>query len=249
MLKSLKAITLSIIFLCSVVFAHHGKDYFVATSYSTPHKGDFLALLSFDYDSRASHHHESENHLAAENDGFSLEPGFLYGLSDKWSLELHTHNLIADGALHTESFALESLIRIFDEKNDHTHFSPPFSIAVLLEYGFGFEETPDDLELQLIMGKDLRLFSLVANLIAQKMMENNEQFQYKVALGINPYLPGSISGTLEFDMGFGENSEIYLTPGIRFSPSAKLDFRIGTSINLHADNSDFIMRSMIIYEF
>ena len=71
MLKSVKSLTLIIIFLCSVVFAHHVKDYFVNTSYSAPHKGDFLALLSIDYSSGDSHHYESENHFASENDGFS----------------------------------------------------------------------------------------------------------------------------------------------------------------------------------
>lgn len=252
MFKLLKVLLISIIFIYSVVFAHHGKDFFVAASYETPHKGEFLALLSIDYGISESHHHESEDHLADEDNGFSLEPGFLYGLSDKWSLELHTHNQITDGILHTESVAMESLIRILDEKNDHSHFShfsSPISIAVLLEYGLGLEETPDDLELRLIIGKDLRLFSLVANVIANKMMENNEQFEYQLALGINPKLPGSISGTLELDVGLGENREIHLTPGIRFSPLEKLDFRIGTSINLNDENSDFNVRGMIIYEF
>ena len=70
-----------------------------------------------------------------------------------------------------------------------------------------------------------------------------------MAFGINPYLAGSIGGTLEFDMGLGDNSEIYLTPGINFSPLANLDFRIGTSINVHAEKSDLNIRSMIIYKF
>ncbi len=71
MLNSFKSITLIIIFLCSFIFAHHGKDYFVTTSYTNPHKGDFLGLFSIDNGSGDSHHHESENQSASENDGFS----------------------------------------------------------------------------------------------------------------------------------------------------------------------------------
>jgi len=247
-----KSITISIICLFSFVNAHHGKDYFVTTSYDTPHKGELIAILSIDNVNGDSHHKETENHSASENNNFSLEPGFLYGLSDNWTIELHSHNIMADGVLNTASIALESLVRIIDEKNDHnqsTRLKLPFSLAMLFEFGIGLDETPNDLELRLIVGRDLHLFSFVVNLIAQNTLNDNEHVQYKLALGVNPHLSGNIGGTLEFDMGLDEDSKMNITPGINYSPLKNFDFRLGTSIGLNADNTSLNIRSMIIYKF
>lgn len=239
-------------YLFSFVNAHHGKDYFVVTSYETPHKGELLASLSIDNVRSESHHHDSGNQFESDNHDFSLEPGIIYGISNNWTLEMHTHNNLSNGALHTESIAFESLIRIMDENNEHTHahsFALPFSIAVLLEYGFGINETPDDMELRLIIGKNLSLFSFIVNLIAQNTIEEHEHFQYGLALGLKPHISNKFGGTLEFDMEFEENSVMHITPSINYSPVDNFDFRIGTSINLNAKNSNFNFRSMIIYKF
>jgi len=247
-----KYIIIRIICLFSFINAHHGKDYFVVTSYDTPHKGELLASLSIDNITGESHHNESENHSDIDKNDFSLEPGIIFGIRNNWTLEMHAHNSISNGVFITESIAFESLIRIIDENSDHTHsngFALPFSIAMLLEYGIGVNETPDDLEFRFIIGKNLRLFSFVINLIAQNTHEEHEHFQYGLAFGLKSYLSKKIGGTLEFDMKLAENSEIHITPGINYSLMENFDFRSGTSININSENSKLNFRSMIIYSF
>ena len=105
--------------LPAAALAHHGRDFLVTSSYKTPERGDFFAVLSSDY---LRFNHEGVS-------GYEISPAILYGITDNWSVEFHSHHGIADGTVVLEAVAVESMIRLIGDAHDGGGDGAPFSLA------------------------------------------------------------------------------------------------------------------------
>lgn len=230
-------------------FAHHGKEFLVASTCKTPPKGSFFALLSSEY-VRSGHH----------SGRFEFEPGVLYGMTNWWSVELHSHNGLSEGDFHVESIALETRFRFLGSGDVHVHddkeafhheASSPFSLAALLEYEKGLRGLHDAFEGRFIVGRDFRPISLVANIIFQKNSdEEGRRFKFRYAVGVKNSFNETIGMGIELDGGTQHETGVRLTPGIYTTLTKDLDLRVGVSFGL-GDTGDegLSLRGTLLYEF
>ncbi len=222
--------------------AHHGKEYLITSTYKTPERGSFFGVWSSSY--VKSEHEEGE---------MVLEPGLLYGLTNRWSLELHTHHGISSDNFRTESIGLETLLRLFGpgEIQHHANFHEkehPLSLALLFEYEKGLGDEHDAAEGRVIVGREFRSFLVVANLIAGKILEEDEDFHYLYAIGIKKTLSSAFAVGLELDGGFQRGEGFSLTPGLYGAIAQGLDFRLGPTIGFGDRAEEYQLRATILFE-
>lgn len=222
--------------------AHHGKEFLITSTYKTPGSGSLFALWSSQYAN--SPHPEGE---------FEFEPGLLYGLTNRWSLEVHTHHVHSAHHFQTESAALETHIRLFGpdefQRHDSSHGERnPFSLAVLFEYKKGFGEKHDAFESRVIVGRELQSVSFVANVIGERTLEEGEGVHYRYALGVKKSLSSTIGLGLEFDGGLHRGDGVSVTPGLYGTIAHGLDFRLGPTIGFGGRADEFQLRATILYQ-
>lgn len=238
------AIFCAILLLPLTAFGHHGKEFLVTSTYKTPDKGKSFLLLSFDY-IQANHHGR----------GFELEPGVLYSIFDQWSAEIHTHHGLFNREFSFESIGVETQYRFFgagDVQNEDHHQhdnSSPFSMAALLEFTKGVGASPDGLEGRLIIGKDIHSFSLVLNLIGEKIFERETGFEVRYALGMKYNLIPSVAVGIELDERLNHSTHPRMTPGLYGSLFRAIDFRVGASFPISSHSEGFSARTILIYSF
>jgi len=223
-------------------FAHHGRDFLVTSSFKTADRGSLFALWSSHYIN--SSHHDRE---------YEFEPGLLYGITDRWSLELHTHHGLSSGDFHTESVALETALRLFgpgevDGNEPVPEGKAPYSLAILFEFEKGVGDEHDRYEGRIIVGKDFDNVSLMANLIGEKALAEGERLQYQFALGLKKNLTPTLGLGVEFDGGIEKEEGYGLTPGIYATIMPGLDLRVGPSIGLGNRPEDFKLRGTLLFE-
>jgi hypothetical protein len=239
--KSMKHF-LFLLLLPFTVFAHHGKEFLVTSTYKTPDKGKFFFLLSSDY-IQASH----------SGEGFEFEPAGLYGITNKLSAEIHTHYGLFNKKFSFESIGFETRYRFFgsgeikNKSEDHQHNNSfPFSLAGLIEFEKGIGEHHNTLEGRLIFGKDIHNFSLVLNIIGSKIFGENGKFNTQYAIGMKYDFTSNFSMGVEFE---GDTFRPQITPGIYSSLFSNLDFRVGASFPTDSHSGEFLVRGVLIYPF
>ena len=225
-------------------FAHHGKEYLVTATYKTPERGSLFALWSSEYVDGGHH----------DGDELEIEPGLLYGLTDRWSIELHTHHAFTSDDLATESVALETRLRLFGPGEIHDDASSPgksapFSLGALFEFEKGHGDEHDALGGRVIIGKEMHSFSVVVNLIGEKVVGEDTDVEYLYAIGLRKSLSSAIGVGLEFDGGFQEKDGFSLTPGLYGTITRGFDFRIGPSIGFGDRSDERRLRATFLYQF
>jgi hypothetical protein len=228
------------------LFAHHGKEFIVNASFKTPGKGKLFALFSADHGNRE---HQSG--------GITFSPGLLYGLTERWSTEVHLHSTLAERTLHTEAVGIETRMQILgaehhqQERDDHNHLEnkPGFSLATSLEYSRRIDGSENSLEARFIAGTDLGPLSVVLNMITERNLNDGEGWRLLYAAGLKLNVTATVGAGLEFSSGMEHDREhAQLTPGIYTAFSDAIDFRLGISLALGrgiSNNSGW--RATLIY--
>ncbi|MFQ5798027.1 MAG: hypothetical protein ACE5H0_04940 [Bacteroidota bacterium] len=224
--------------------AHHGKEYLITSTYKTPERGSFFFLWSSQYTSSRNYERE-----------FEFEPGLLYGLTNRWSLEVHTHHALSTLDFEMESIALETRVRLFgpddshgEEFEDSHRGRDPFSVAVLLEYEKGFGEELDALEGRVIVGRQFRSISLVANVIGERNLEEGEKVHYRYTIGVKKNLSSAFGFGLELDGGLHKGNGFSLTPGLYGVITSGFDYRLGPSFGFGGRSEEFELRATLLFE-
>jgi len=214
---------------------HHGKEYLVAASPRTPHRGKFFAMLSLDY----------ARDTLEDFRGVELEPAVLYGISPRWSIEIHSHVAQARGeAVRHESLGLEQRFRL-----SHQAGKLPFDTALLFEFEKGTaDDAHDTIEGRLILSRAFRRTEVVWNLVAEKDFEaRGMEWRYALAtrrivtktFGIGLEMRGFLQGKMRHE----------LTPGLYFDLDDQATLKVGTSFGLGGFSGSRTLRTSFIYAF
>lgn len=224
-------------------FAHHGKDFLVTSSYRTAEKGESFLLFSGEY-----------VRTDQNGRGFEFEPGVSYGLTDRWSAEIHTHHELFDREFSSEAIGLETVYRwispaeaIHSEAESEDNHSSGFSLATLFEFKKGINHAPDGMEVRLIGGSDLHPFSVVANLIGEKLFESNSEFEFRTAFGVKYEFLPRLSLGIETDSKLNHSFSSQITPGIYASLSPRFDLRAGASFPTDSQAESSSIHTTLIY--
>ncbi len=226
--------------IASTVSAHHGKDFLVTSSYKTPEKGESFLLLSSGYARSGSDGHVLE-----------LEPGLSYGLTNRWSIEFHTHNDLAGGTFRSRAVAMESVYHILgpgeNEGLNQERNRTSFHLAVLTEYERALDISPDNLEGRLIAGLEVKRLTFVVNLVGSGELQKQSRMTRQVMFGVKYDFPAPISIGAEYDGEIERSSNTHFTPGIYLSLSHSADLRLGTTIPTGIQNESVAFRTTFIY--
>lgn len=224
----------------SFALAHHGKKYLVTGSHELSAPGSWHLLLSSEYRPQLNGQRNA------------IEPGILYGISRSWDVEFHSHHSTEDGALHLESFAVESRLGLFGDyaENEETfgdmEHRPLFGMTLLVEFEKGLEHE-DNIESRLILGGELEATSYAVNLAWQRSLQEPGSQAFRYALGLKrSFLPGIGIG-IEINGKFSGFEDFRWTPGIFISASEKLDLKIGASFGIRGLSDDEVLRTSLIF--
>ncbi|GEM_PF-2330148 len=239
-----KAVSIGLILFSSTLFAQHGKDFLVASSCTTPHKGLVCAHLSTKY-------YRADDHEAQH---YEISPGIIYGITNDWTTEFHSHLRNTDGVTNLEALAIETRYRFFSEHSEghpHEEKGYPFSFAGLFEYEKRFHGMEDSFEGRLMIGKELGPIELVGNLIAAKSLDHaHHEFELRYAFGLRTSVMQSLGATFELVNGDSHLEGTQLTTGINIDITKRIDFKIGTSFNImHGGTKLSAVQSMLMYTF
>jgi hypothetical protein len=221
------------------LYAHHGKNYLVTGGFETPNAGSWHALFDSDF----------RNRFGMQS--YEIEPGILYGVTDRLEVELHAHNVIVDGAFHTEAIAVESRLGLFghspgsDQENEERQGR--IGMALLLEFEKGLSDQPDAYEARAILGAERGNYQLAGNLIWQHAFDEERSHEIRYALGVKRTLSASLGIGVELDGGFDKLSAARFTPGVFISAGEQLDLKLGASLRMGSLSDDSIIRLALVY--
>lgn len=245
-----KIISVSLLLLFSTLRAHHGKDFLVTASCVTPHKGLVCAHLSSNFYQASEH-----------QPGYSaFSPGIIYGITDDWTTEFHSHIIHMAGITNLESFAIETRYRFLSERTENHHHEQteyPFSLGALFEYEKQIHGTDDEYEGRLIASKAFGPVELVGNLVAANVSYENHarsqvhsDFELRYAFGIRSLLTQGFGATLELANSNSHLQGTQLTAGLNVDITKHIDLNIGTSFGLRHNGAELSeIHSMIMYTF
>jgi len=214
----------------AAVNAHHGKDFLLATTAHLPKAGEVFVISRQDY--------------IDEDEGseWELEPSLLFGVTDWFTFELHSHIEKENGSSFVyEATAPELSFRF-------TPRASAFSLGASIEYEFARKsEDDDEIAASLISGyeKDGRIFAF--NITYERETGSSED-EWGYAGGARfEVAPGSSLG-LEVEGSFEEDKtgEVLLGYYADFSDKLSLNIGVGTGFN---DGVDVAARTAIIWSF
>ncbi len=239
MKRTLAVISLLQFALVVNLYAHHGKNYFVTGSFETPRAGSWHALFAADFRNRFG------------TQAYEIEPGVLYGITDRLDVELHAHGVSDDGAFHAEAIAVESRFSLFGQssgsdreiKEEHTRRG----MALLLEFEKGLSNQPDAYEARAIFGTERGDCQLAGNLIWQQAFDEERSHGIRYALGVKRTLSASLDIGVELDGAFDRLSAARFTPGMFVSAGEQLDLKVGASLRMGSLSDDPIIRLALVY--
>lgn len=245
-MKSSQRLIISLIllqaFLGSHLIAHHGKDYFISKSYHTPIEGTWAALLSADY-LRMSSHREHKFR------GFGIEPGILYGLSNRWSLELHSHiEKMGGESWHYESTGIEQRLQItrWDGSEDR---QLPIDVAAALEFEkSSSDDQADVLQAAMIFSNDGLEHNITANVLLRKELRSSASTEFRYALGGKREISEYMGMAIEFNGTIGNEVLQQITPAIYFQTESGLRMRLGMSLGVNGNRRDYVLRSSLVLD-
>ena len=222
--------------------AHHGKDYFISKSYHTPNEGTWAALFSADY-LRLNSHREDELR------GFGIEPGILYGLSNRWSLEIHSHiEKMAGENWHYESTGIEQRFQItrWDGSEDR---QLPIGVAAALEFEkSSAHEGADVLQAGMILSNDGVAHNITANVLLRKELRRSASTEFRYALGAKTEISEFMGMAIEFNGTIGNEVLQQITPAIYLQTESGLRMRLGMSFGINGNRRDYALRSSLVFD-
>lgn len=230
--------TLSL-FLSSFALAHHGKKYLVTGSHELSVPGSLHLLLT------------SEYWPGLNGQSYAIEPGILYGLSRSWDVEFHSHHSTNNGALHLESFAVESRFGLFGDYSDDEEaigdkeYRSPFGVTLLVELEKGLEHE-SNMESRLILGGELEATSYALNLAWQRPLQDPESQAFHYAMGLKRSILSGIGIGVEINGKLSGLEDFRWTPGIYISASEKVDLKIGASFGVRGLTDDRVLRTSLV---
>ncbi|MDP1675616.1 MAG: hypothetical protein Q8L88_02030 [Bacteroidota bacterium] len=223
--------------------AHHGKDFLVASSCTTPHEGSLCAHFNTQY--------FSENHSSESLMLFSS--GLIYGLTDDIGLEFHSHFNTMSSSTHVEALALEARYNILSEADEHSSLdgtTNPFSLATSLEFEKGIVGHPSVLESRLIIGKEFGFIMLVGNLVVMQEFEEGQHPETQFVIGMKTMITNSIGMLVELLNNNHHTEGTQLSLGCSIALMKKFDVTIGTNfINQNHGTMISSFQSMMMYTF
>ena len=221
------------------VYAHHGKNYLVTGSFEIPRPGSWHALFAADF----------RNRFGAQF--YEIEPGVLYGITDRLAVELHTHHASDDGAFRAEAVSLESRFGLFghfsegDEQIERERGRT--GMALLFEFEKGLGDQSDRYEARAILGAERGDYTFAGNLIWQQAFDENRSHEKRYAFGVKRTFSTSLGIGAELDGSFQDLSAARFTPGIFVSTGARVDVKLGASLRMSSISEDPIIRLALVY--
>lgn len=222
----------------SAALSHHGKEFLLTASSRTPERGEWFGILSSDFQRLNSH--------------ISLEPGILYGISDRWSAEIHAHVGELNESPHFASIGFEQRFFLWNGQRGGGIGSNalPVDIGLLVEYEKGLgHDSHDAIEFRGLISHINTNFGASLNLIAARSLEAGSELEYRYAVGVRSAVTGRLSAGLEMIGNLQELTESSVTPGLYLQMSHAVQLRVGSSIDLSPRAEGLTMRASLVFEF
>ncbi len=227
-------------------FAHHGKDYFISKSYHVPLQGEWVGLFSADYLRMGSHLDQTVRAL-------EFEPGILYGITNRWSIELHSHiDKEIGGEWVYESTGLEQRFQITQASEEESAI--PIDIAGALEFEKGNgTHGVNNIQGGLIFSRDdiTHLYNLTVNVLLRKELRSGSDLEFRYAVGAKKDFSFNVGAGIELNGALTKSGEIaqQITPGIYFNTDFGMRIKLGASVGLGDSHGDYAVRTSIVYDF
>ncbi|MBI5464571.1 MAG: hypothetical protein HY966_06440 [Ignavibacteriales bacterium] len=243
--KNTRTILQTLTLLCVAALtaaAHHGKDFLVASSCSTPHQGLTCAHVMTDY-TRANDMMPST---------LLIMPGMLYGFTKDLAGEFHGHVMHSDGSYDFESMAFEMRYRFLTERTGTAaDFSVPISIAAALEWEPFTHGGVNALTGTFIIGRSFGPVSIVGNVIASRRFGSmDDMIDTRFAFGVRSLLSGELGTTVELASGEHDAPGTQLTLGLGGEIFSQWDLKLGARFTPDQGSVRFSgVQSMLMFTF
>jgi len=160
--------------------AHHGKEYLLVQTSELPHRGQFFFLADF-----SAERGEGGTALA-------FAPAVLLGLSDRASIEIHSHVHREAG----EQWSYEATAPELRVSLTSPHSRAALRAALSAEYEIGHGEAPDRVAGTGVLAVYAGSSNLSFNLTAAREQEEGARTGWSYAVGFRPNLERRV------DLGF-----------------------------------------------
>lgn len=214
----------------ATAMAHHGKDFLLATTAHLPKAGETFVISRQDYIDEA------------EGSEWELEPSLLFGVTDWFTFELHSHIEKENGSSFVYEATAPELSFRFTPRDS------AFSLGASIEYEFARKsEGDDEIAASLISGyeKDGRIFAFD---ITYERETGSSEDEWGYAAGARFEIAAGSSLGLEVSGSFEEDKtgEVLLGYYADFNDSLSLNIGVGTGFN---EGADVTARTAIIWQF
>ena len=216
--------------LPAMAHAHHGKDFLLASTAHLPKAGEAFVISRQDY-------------IEEEEGGeWELEPSLLFGVTDWFTFELHSHIEKENG----HSFVYEATAPELNFR--FTPRDSAFSLGASIEYEFARKsEDDDEIAATLISGyeNEGRVFSF--NITYGRETSSSED-EWGYAAGARFEIASGSSVGLEVEGTFEEDKtgEVLFGYYADFSEHLSLNLGVGTGFN---EGVDVAARTAVIWKF
>ena len=221
------------LFSPAAAFAHHGRDFLLVETADLPHKGQVYGIARQDYIDEG------------EEDEIELEPAVIWGVTDRFALEIHSH-IAREG---DESFEYESTSPAF-----HLRLSPHdarWGLAVSGEYEIAKDsEEEDHAEARLILSRQLRGSNrarLALNLIAEEEQGDEGEVEWGYAVGFRSRLTERNDWGIEARGSFESEGESEALLGLFLQPTERVTVQLGAGTAFTDEGPDFALRTAVVF--
>lgn len=245
----LRTLILSAVLAASATPAHaHLRDYIFSQGYHTTRKGEFEVELHNDY----SFTDLDNNDRDSSRHQIELE----YGLTNRLQLayyDVFTWDRRNDW--ERDAFKLEGKYRLFEAGE------LPVDITLYGEYinpDGSRDRRSDEMELKLILAKDLGPWNVTGNLITKRKINDHDPwgFEYTLSAGVRVHKQVKLALELKEGLGTTEDLGIHrkghklqLMPLVAFSPTPKTRILFGPAIGLTHAAEDLQLKTIVEIEF
>lgn len=240
--------------VCSFVLSHHAKEYLILEAYSTPKKGQFYYLTSFNF-------FKEEKGTSAFNH-YEITPILIYGITDRLMGNFHFHisgfnpnpdNMLLQPKIFIEAFTAGVQYRLTEPGEKYFNFA----------YSIDFEY-PSSNARRYIDGKDL----LTNTLIISKELPGDLNITFNISYEQEVFLGGDggfvwgagfkippfknidfLEVGIEFTGDIKKNPNIHAVPGIYFSPTSNMLIKVGPGFGITSDATRFSFNFVFGFSF
>jgi hypothetical protein len=226
----------------------HMRDYLVSQPYYTASQGEFEVALWNDVNFSDADDDDSYNS--------KHQVEFEYGVTDHFMLayyEVYTWNRASDW--ERDEAKVEAKLR-FAEAGQW-----PVDVALYTEYknpNGSRDVRSDELENKIILSKDFGLWNVIGNVIFERHLNEHTPWAYEYTLGVSRALNPRARAGVEVKESIGDSDEfgwhrddreLYVVPGIYFSPQPHTRVVVGPAFGLTDASDDVQLRSIFEVEF